>query len=49
MGTTLDEERAVNPFLRVRSPDLRATLHIPADADDASAFGAIRAAKDGFR
>jgi hydroxyacylglutathione hydrolase len=49
MGTTLDEERAVNPFVRVRSPAVRATLGIAADADDATALGAIRAAKDGFR
>ncbi len=49
MGTTLDEERAVNPFLRVRSPAVRATLGIPAGTDDVTALGAIRAAKDGFR
>jgi hydroxyacylglutathione hydrolase len=49
VGTTLDEERRVNPFLRVRSPEIRATLGIAADADDASALGAIRAAKDTFR
>lgn len=49
MGTTLDEERTVNPFLRVRSPEVRTTLGIPAGADDATALGAIRAAKDGFR
>jgi hydroxyacylglutathione hydrolase len=49
MGTTLDEERTVNPFLRVRSPELRTTLGIPAGVDDAAALGAIRAAKDDFR
>jgi hydroxyacylglutathione hydrolase len=49
MGTTLDEERGTNPFLRVRSPEARATLGIAADADDATALGAIRAAKDAFR
>jgi hydroxyacylglutathione hydrolase len=49
MGTTLDDERAVNPFVRVRSPEVRATLAIAADADDATALGAIRAAKDTFR
>jgi hydroxyacylglutathione hydrolase len=49
IGTTLDEERRVNPFLRVRSPQIRRTLGIPADADDVTAFAAIRAAKDGFR
>ena len=48
IGTTLDEERATNPFVRVRSPVVRATLGIAADADDATALGAIRAAKDAF-
>jgi hydroxyacylglutathione hydrolase len=49
MGTTLDEERRVNPFVRVRSPAIRAALGIPEGADDATAFGAVRAAKDDFR
>ncbi len=49
MGTTLDEERRTNPFLRVRSPELRATLGIPAGADDVTAFAAIRSAKDAWR
>jgi hydroxyacylglutathione hydrolase len=49
IGTTLDEERRVNPFLRVQSPAIRATLGIAPDADDVSAFAAIRAAKDTFR
>jgi hydroxyacylglutathione hydrolase len=49
MGTSLDEERATNPFLRVRSMAIRASLGIPVDADDATALGAIRSAKDGFR
>ena len=48
IGTTLDEERRTNPFLRVRSPELRATLELAADADDVTAFAAIRSAKDGF-
>jgi hydroxyacylglutathione hydrolase len=49
VGTTLDDERGVNPFLRVRSPEIRTSLGIAPDADDATAFGAIRAAKDGYR
>jgi hydroxyacylglutathione hydrolase len=49
MGTTLVEERATNPFLRLRSATVRATLGIASDADDATALGAIRTAKDGFR
>ena len=48
IGTTLDQERRYNPFLRVRSPELRATLGIPGDADDVASFAAIRAAKDAF-
>jgi hydroxyacylglutathione hydrolase len=46
---TLDEEKRNNPFLRVRSEAIRKTLGIPADADDVTAFAAIRAAKDSFR
>jgi hydroxyacylglutathione hydrolase len=49
VGTTLEEERRTNPFLRVRSPAVRATLSIPPDADDVTAFAAIRSAKDAFR
>ena len=49
VGTTLDEERLTNPFLRVRSTALRASLGIAADADDVAAFAAVRAAKDVFR
>jgi hydroxyacylglutathione hydrolase len=49
VGTTVGDEREVNPFLRVRSPEIRAHLGIPPDADDAAAFAAIRRAKDGFR
>jgi hydroxyacylglutathione hydrolase len=49
IGTTLDEERRTNPFLRVDSPTIRETLGIPLEADAVTAFAAIRAAKDGFR
>jgi hydroxyacylglutathione hydrolase len=49
VGTTLDEEGRTNPFLRVRSAEIRATLGIASDADDATALGAIRTAKDSFR
>jgi hydroxyacylglutathione hydrolase len=48
MGTTLDEEARTNPFLRPASKEIRATLGIPANADDVTAFGAIRAAKDNY-
>jgi hydroxyacylglutathione hydrolase len=49
VGTTLDEERAENPFLRPGSPEIRATLGIAKDADDVTAFAAIRGAKDSFK
>lgn len=45
---TIAEELEVNPFLRVGSPELRATLGIAADASAERAFAAIRAAKDAF-
>ena len=46
---TVADELATNPFLRVRSPEIRRTLAIPDDADDGAALGAIRKAKDQFR
>jgi hydroxyacylglutathione hydrolase len=46
---TLAEERETNPFLRVRSPEIRRTLGIAEGASDAEALGAIRKAKDEFR
>ena len=46
---TLFEERRINPFLRVDSPEIRATLGIAKDADAVTAFAAIRTAKDSFR
>jgi hydroxyacylglutathione hydrolase len=49
IGTTIQDERAHNPFMRSGSPAIRATLGIPPDADDVTAFAAIRAAKDAFR
>jgi hydroxyacylglutathione hydrolase len=48
VGTTLEEEGRINPFLRVRSAEIRSTLGISSHADDATAFAAIRAAKDVF-
>ncbi len=48
MGTSLDEEARVNPFLRPGSQEIRATLGIPSGADDVTAFAAIRGAKDSF-
>jgi hydroxyacylglutathione hydrolase len=49
IGTTVEHELAVNPFLRVRSPEIRATLGIAPGASDVDAFAAIRKAKDEFR
>jgi hydroxyacylglutathione hydrolase len=49
VATRIEDELATNPFLRVRSGAIRRTLGIAADADDATALGAIRRAKDGFR
>lgn len=46
---TLARELETNPFLRVRSPEIRRTLGIAEDAPDGVALGAIRKAKDGFR
>ncbi|WP_394827572.1 hydroxyacylglutathione hydrolase [Pendulispora albinea] len=45
---TMAEELETNPFLRVRSEEIRRTLGIPQNASDAEALGAIRAAKDAF-
>jgi hydroxyacylglutathione hydrolase len=49
MGWTLAEEAKHNPFLRTQSPEIRATLGVAPGADDATAFAAIRKAKDSFR
>jgi hydroxyacylglutathione hydrolase len=49
VGTTIAEERATNPFLRVRSTAIRRSLSIDGAADDATAFAVIRKAKDDFR
>jgi hydroxyacylglutathione hydrolase len=46
---TIERERATNSFLRPQSPEIRRTLGIAADADDVTAFAAIRKAKDGYR
>jgi len=46
---TIASERATNPFLRVRSEEIRRTLGIVPNADDVTAFAAIRKAKDEFR
>jgi len=45
---SIAHELATNPFMRVRSVEIRRTLGIAADASDADALGAIRSAKDSF-
>jgi hydroxyacylglutathione hydrolase len=49
VGTTIEEEKRVNPFLRTGSSEIRQRLGIPSDADATAAFAAIRRAKDAFR
>jgi hydroxyacylglutathione hydrolase len=49
VGTTIADELSYNPFLRVKSAEIRKTLDIPSDASEADAFGAIRRAKDTFK
>jgi hydroxyacylglutathione hydrolase len=46
--TTLEREKACNPFLRTSSVEIRRSLGIPSTADDAKALGVIREAKDRF-
>jgi len=45
----LQDELLTNPFLRPGDPAIRKALGVPSDADNATAFGAIRTAKDNFR
>jgi hydroxyacylglutathione hydrolase len=49
IGTTLEEEKSENPFLRAGSAEIRATLGIARNEDDVTAFAAIRKAKDSFK
>jgi len=49
--TTIESERATNPFLRTDSPELRATLHArfpELGADPVEIFARVRALKDQF-
>jgi hydroxyacylglutathione hydrolase len=48
VGATIADELTYNPFLRVKSTEIRKTLGIPENASDAEALGAIRKAKDNF-
>ncbi|MBX3258516.1 MAG: hydroxyacylglutathione hydrolase [Labilithrix sp.] len=49
MGATIGDELTYNPFLRTSSPEIRATLGVPASASPSDALGAIRQAKDSFK
>jgi hydroxyacylglutathione hydrolase len=52
LPSTLEIERACNPFLRVDEPEIRASLakHLGRGIEDSiDAFAALRAWKDGFR
>lgn len=50
LPSTLAAEIACNPFLRVHSPEIRASLsgHVPANASRVEVFAALRAMKDAF-
>ncbi len=48
VGTTIADEHATNPFLRLASPTIRSALSIAPGADEAAAFAAVRKAKDVF-
>ena len=45
--TSIEIERAVNPFLRCDSPSIRASLKLP-EVEDWQVFKALRKAKDRF-
>jgi hydroxyacylglutathione hydrolase len=47
--STIGDERKTNPFLRVSSPEVRASVGVAASASDVEALAAVRGAKDGFR
>jgi hydroxyacylglutathione hydrolase len=51
LPSTLDSERACNPFLRIDEPGLRVTLELRADRrlEREQAFAELRVWKDGFR
>jgi hydroxyacylglutathione hydrolase len=49
VGTSIDDEKRVNPFLRTGSPEIRSSLAVGTTLDDISVFAALRRAKDAFR
>lgn len=51
LPSTVERERAINPFLRVREPQVAQAIHQqePGASDPVSLFAALRRWKDGFR
>lgn len=45
LPTRVDREKATNPFIRVQSPEIRATIGMP-DASDAAVFAEVRERKN---
>jgi hydroxyacylglutathione hydrolase len=49
VGTTLEQERRTNPFLRLYSQEIQQTLSISPGSDPIAVFAKVRRAKDRFR
>ena len=51
LPSTLEQERAINPFLRVREPQVAQAIQVqdPGATDTVGRFAALRRWKDGFR
>jgi hydroxyacylglutathione hydrolase len=49
VGSPLAVEFDTNPFMRCKSPELRASMNLGADAPDVDVLAAVRRAKDTFR
>jgi hydroxyacylglutathione hydrolase len=49
IGTTMADEKNVNPFLRLSSSEIRSSLRIETSAEAPAAFASVRRAKDAFR
>jgi hydroxyacylglutathione hydrolase len=49
VGSLLGEELSTNPFVRCKSPAIRASMKLGEEASDVEVFAALRKAKDSFR
>ncbi|MET0593399.1 MAG: hydroxyacylglutathione hydrolase [Polyangiaceae bacterium] len=49
VGAPLSEELATNPFMRCKSPEIRKSMNLGADAPEIDVLAALRKAKDTFR